>query len=79
MQNQYKVIYLALNEEFKADVKPQSLSDFTEHVKSLTEKISANQDVIRKQFKVKNKLRIFNVLTLNTEYVSRIDIFFLVL
>lgn len=48
------MIFLALNEEFKADVKPQSLSDFTEHVKSLTEDIPANQAVIRKQFKVKN-------------------------
>ena len=53
-QEQYKVIFLALSEEFKADVKPQSLSDFTECVKRLTEDIPANQAVIRKQFKVKN-------------------------
>ena len=55
-QEQYKVIFLALSEEFKADVKPQSLSDFTEYVKSLTEDIPANQAVIRKQFKVENLL-----------------------
>ena len=55
-QEQYKVIFLALNEEFKSDVNPQSLTDFTECVKSLTEDIPANQAVIRKQFKVDNLL-----------------------
>ncbi|XP_078328383.1 uncharacterized protein LOC111113170 [Crassostrea virginica] len=54
---QYKVIFLALSEEFKADVKPQSLSDFTEYVKSLTEDIPANQAVIRKQFKTLLQIR----------------------
>nr|XP_022292874.1 receptor-type tyrosine-protein phosphatase epsilon-like isoform X2 [Crassostrea virginica] len=47
---QYMVIFLALNEKFKADVKPQSLSDFTENVESLIGDVPANQTVIRKQF-----------------------------
>ena len=47
------VIFLALNEKFKADVKPQSLSDFTENVESLIVDVPANQTVIRKQFEVK--------------------------
>ena len=47
------VIFLALNEKFKADVKPQSLSDFTENVESLIGDVPANQTVIRKQFEVK--------------------------
>ena len=56
------VIFLALNEKFKADVKPQSLSDFTENVESLIGDVPANQTVIRKQFEVKEikvKIRLF--------------------
>ncbi|XP_078329023.1 receptor-type tyrosine-protein phosphatase epsilon-like [Crassostrea virginica] len=47
---QYMVIFLALNEKFKADVKPQSVSDFTENVERLIGDVPANQTVIRKQF-----------------------------
>ena len=47
------MIFLALNDKFKADVKPQSLSDFTENVESLIGDVPANQTVIRKQFEVK--------------------------
>nr|XP_022307678.1 receptor-type tyrosine-protein phosphatase gamma-like [Crassostrea virginica] len=47
---QNMVIFLALNEKFKADVKPQRLSDFTENVESLIGDVPANQTVIRKQF-----------------------------
>ena len=47
------VIFLALNEKFKADVEPQSLSAFTENVESLIGDVPANQTVIRKQFEVK--------------------------
>ena len=56
------VIFLALNEKFKADVKPQSLSDFTENVENLIGDVPANQTVIRKQFEVKEikvKIRLF--------------------
>mgnify|MGYP003692034265 CR=1 FL=1 len=56
------VIFLALNDKFKADVKPQSLSDFTENVESLILDVPANQTVIRKQFEVKEikvKIRLF--------------------
>ncbi|XP_078328087.1 receptor-type tyrosine-protein phosphatase kappa-like [Crassostrea virginica] len=47
---QYMVIFLALNEKFKADVKQQSLSDFTENVENLIGDVPANQTVLRKQF-----------------------------
>ena len=56
------VTFLALNEKFKADVKPQSLSDFTENVESLIGDVPANQTVIRKQFEVEGirvKIRLF--------------------
>ena len=56
------VIFFALNEKFKADVKPQSLSYFTENVESLIGDVPANQTVIRKQFEVKEikvKIRLF--------------------
>ena len=47
------VIFLALNEKFKADVKPQSVSDFTENAESLIGDVPANQTGIRKQSEVK--------------------------
>lgn len=47
-------IFLALNEEFKAAVETQSLSEFTEKAQSLTGDRPANQTVIRKEFEVFN-------------------------
>ena len=57
------MIFLALNEKFKADVKPQSVSDFTENVESLIGDVPANQTVIAKKFEVKEikvKIRPFS-------------------
>ena len=56
------MIFLALNEKFKADVKSQCLTDFTENVESLIGDVPANQTVIRKQFEVKKikvKIKLF--------------------
>ena len=78
------VIFLALNEKFKDDVKPQSLSDFTENVESLMGDVPANQTVISKQFAVKEikvKIRPFSAkiddVIFHKSLFNRIVFFFL--
>ena len=46
-------ISLTLNEEFKAGIEPQNVSNFADSVANLTEKIPVKQAFIQKQFEVK--------------------------
>lgn len=55
LQEQYKTIFLALNEKFKASLETQSLPDFTTRMETMTGDHPANQAGIRKEFKVKRE------------------------
>ena len=52
-QEQYMAISLTLNEEFKAGIEPQNVSNFADSVANLTEKIPVKQAFIQEQFEVK--------------------------
>ncbi|XP_022306967.2 receptor-type tyrosine-protein phosphatase T-like, partial [Crassostrea virginica] len=54
---QYKTVLLTLNEEFKARIEPQSLSNFAENLANLTENVNANQSYIRQQFEKLKQVR----------------------
>ena len=55
LQEQYMAISLTLNEEFKAGIEPQNVSNFADSVANLTEKIPVKQAFIQEQFEVKIK------------------------
>ena len=48
-------ISLTLNEEFKAGIEPQNVSNFADSVANLTEKIPVKHAFIQEQFEVKIK------------------------
>ena len=57
-QEQYKTVLLTLDEEFRARIEPQSLSNFAENLTNLTDNFEANQSYIRQQFEVRKKMMI---------------------
>ena len=56
-QEQYKTVLLTLNEEFKARIEPQSVSNFAENFQptNQTENLEANKSYIRQQFEDRKK------------------------
>ncbi|XP_078328340.1 receptor-type tyrosine-protein phosphatase alpha-like isoform X2 [Crassostrea virginica] len=54
---QYMAISLTLNEEFKAGIEPQNVSNFADSVANLTEKIPVKQAFIQKQFEKLKQIR----------------------
>ena len=60
-QEQYKTVLLTLNEEFKARIEPQSVSNFAENLAKQTDNFDANKSYIRQQFEVRKKFDDNNV------------------
>ena len=53
LKEQYKTIFLALEEEFKACIDTHNLSEFLESVNNLSADIPANQTFIYTEFEVR--------------------------
>ena len=66
-QEQYKTIFSALNEEFKAGVNAQTTFEFLEGVNDLTADTPANQTFIYTEFEVR-KFIVYYMFTLKHGY-----------